>query len=81
MLVTAYPNPANNQLNFVSKINTTQTAIVNIYDSKGILLQIFSIQGNNTHTLNTNQWQTGMYYYTTTIDGTITQHSKLIIIK
>ena len=76
-----YPNPANTQLNFVYKSNAEQNALVCIYDSKGSLVQTFNIQGNNTNTIDTNQWQTGMYYYTATTNGNTTQRSKIVIIK
>lgn len=80
-LLSAYPNPANTQLNFVYKAKTEQNTLVCIYDSKGSLVQTFSIQGNNTHTIDTNQWQTGMYYYTATTNGNTTQRSKIVVIK
>ncbi len=75
--VNVYPNPANNQINFVTGVK--EDAYILIYDLTGRELEKVAVK-NGMSTLNTNAYNNGVYLYSLTDNsGNLIDRGKFII--
>ncbi len=75
--VNVYPNPANNQINFVTGIK--QDAYISIYDLTGRELDKVAVK-NGMSALNTNTYNNGIYLYSLTDNsGNLLDRGKFIV--
>ena len=80
-LVTVYPNPANQEVNFaVEKFPLTNEVSIEIYDFTG--KNIFSILSSKTlTTLNTEDLTTGIYFYRISEKGQVLKSDKFLVLR
>jgi len=74
----AFPNPANNQINF--KYSLSKKSYINIYNVVG--KKINTINLNSTqgiYTLNTDNYNSGIYFYEFIVDGKKTSTNKFVV--
>jgi len=76
-----YPNPANNELNFVFSSNEAETAIVELRDVTGRLLETLQIKNGTTVQLNVSTYENAIYLLSLNINGKFVENRKLVIVK
>lgn len=75
----AFPNPANNQLNFKYNL-VSKNSHINIFDVVGKKINTISLNSNQgVYSLNTENYLQGVYFYTFVVDGKKVSTSKFII--
>ena len=76
--VKSYPNPANNRINFDYNIN--KKSYITIHDITGKKVGSIELNTNlNSATFNTEDLQSGIYFYNVHIDGFRTKTDKFIV--
>ncbi len=78
-VLSVYPNPAINELNFTFTNNSVQTLA--IHDITGKAIVMMATEGKNRLILNTEQYAHGIYVYTITDKNFGTYRGKFIVVK
>jgi hypothetical protein len=83
LLVKAYPNPANDVVNFAIKSNNEKSFLLKLYDLTGRLIgspiEIKGDSNDNITNLSVGHLQSGIYLYTLSIDNKVVFKDKIII--
>lgn len=74
--VLCYPNPANDQLNFITKDKVGATIIVS--DLQGKMVEKIIINETN-ESINTSSWPAGMYQYTLISENSTILSGKIVV--
>lgn len=69
--IAVFPNPANNKLNVVIENIVNENISINIYNSLGGLISSPSSNGENSFTINTEEFSSGIYILQLNISGKI----------
>lgn len=78
-VVSVYPNPANEVINFKFK-DATEKRKIELYDAIGELVLSEEASTQNT-SLKTHQLKSGIYFYRILVNGIIVNTNKIVIIK
>ncbi len=78
-----YPNPSNGNFYIDYSISNDEQATLSVYNINGHPVYTNSFGGGRGKaTINTNNWQTGLYYYTLQqANGSILQRDKIVVIQ
>ena len=83
LLVKAYPNPANDVVNFAIKSNNEKSFLLKLYGLTGRLIgspiEIKGDSNDNITNLTVGHLQSGIYLYTLSIDNKVVFKDKIII--
>lgn len=79
--LTVYPNPANNELNFVFNSNEEETATVELRDVTGRLLETLQIKNGTIVQLNVSAYENAIYLLSINVNGKFIESRKLVIVK
>lgn len=81
--VKVYPNPSNGNFYIDYSISNDEQATLSVYNINGHPVYTNSFGGGRGKaTINTNNWQTGLYYYTLQqANGSILQRDKIVVIQ
>jgi PKD repeat protein len=76
----SYPNPATDEVNIVCVVPEGSVALIKFYDMTGKLIHTEQLSsGNQFLTLDTKNWQAGVYMYEMVVDDKITAYQKMVI--
>ena len=74
----AYPNPAQNQINFKYSLN--KKSYINIYNVVGKKINTINLDSNQgVYTLNTNKYNSGIYFYEFVVNGKKVSINKFVV--
>ena len=77
-----YPNPNNGMAYIDYTLTDNQQATLHIYDINGQVLKDYTMSGQGTLSIDTHNWQSGIYYYTLQqANGDILQRNKIVILR
>lgn len=77
--IKSYPNPANNRINFKYNVNSNNSYIT-IHDITGNKVGVVNLSSNENSTrFNTENLQSGIYFYNVYVDGVKTKTNKFIV--
>ena len=77
-----YPNPSKGIMHLDYALNDDQSAILHIYNINGQVVKTYPITGQGTLSMDTNNLQNGIYYYTIQqTNGSILQRDKIVVIR
>jgi hypothetical protein len=83
LLVKAYPNPANDVVNFAIQSNNEKSFLLKLYDLTGRLIgspiEIKGAKNDNITNIAVGHLQSGIYVYTLSIDNKVVFKDKIII--
>lgn len=77
-----YPNPFNEVTSIPYFLNEDRKGLINLYDARGMLLQsIEAKEGENILELKTQNYASGVYFYSLVVDGETLEWKKMILVK
>ena len=77
-----YPNPNNGMAYIDYTLTDNQQATLHIYDINGQVVKDYTMSGQGTLSIDTHNWQSGIYYYTLQqTNGDILQRNKIVILR
>ncbi len=78
VVVSAYPNPVINELNFKYSSSTIERPILYIYSVNGRLVHQEQLTNQINHSINTQNWQNGLYIYNISKEDKILSYGSII---
>jgi hypothetical protein len=76
----SYPNPASDEVNIACFVPQGAVAVIKFYDMTGKLIHSEQLSsGNQSLTLDTKNWQAGVYMYEMVVSDKITAYQKMVI--
>lgn len=78
VVVSAYPNPVINELNFKYSSSTIERPILYIYSVNGRLVHQEQLTNQINHSINTQSWQNGLYIYNISKEDKILSYGSII---
>lgn len=76
-----YPNPTQNSVSFKHYLNKDEIGTLQIFSLMGKEMGKYSFTGEGLHHIDLNNYQTGLYICTFSINGRVVRNNKLSVIK
>jgi len=76
-----YPNPAQNGISFKHRLQTGENGTLQIFSLTGKEMDRYGFDGDGIRQIDLNGFQTGLYFCTFSINGTVVRNGKLSVIK
>lgn len=79
--LSVYPNPANDLINFMFNSAEAESAIVEVRDVTGRLIESLQMKNGTTTQLNVSNYENAIYLLYLNINGNLVESKKLVIVK